>query len=57
MKAGFQVWMNDVDSRVKQSAGLSVHDLPDCCFADWFESGVKPQAAAKRAIKAAKSEF
>lgn len=52
-KVSFEKWMKTVDMLVRSLAGFSVHDLPDCCFADWYEDGVKPLTAAKRAIKAA----
>lgn len=49
----FQDWMDKVDKEVINYCGLSVHDLPDCCFRDWFDDGASPKQAAKRAIKAA----
>lgn len=48
----FDVWFAKVNSAVEaETGGLSVNDLPDCCFRDWFDDGVKPEAAAKRALK------
>ena len=48
----FDVWMRKVNSAVEAATGgLSVSDLPDCCFRDWFDDGVSPSAAAKRALK------
>jgi hypothetical protein len=50
---GFGSWMVKVNAFVEKLIGLSVDDLPDANFADWYEDGVKPLAAAKRAIKLA----
>ena len=50
---GFAVWMQAVDSEVWATTGVSVHDLPDCLYRDWYDDGTKPQTAAKRAIKQA----
>ena len=54
---GFQQWMNQVDQKVQGKVGLSVHDLEDCPFMDWFEDGVKPGTAAGMAIKNAMGDF
>ncbi len=51
----FTEWMECVDSVVGKLCGLSVYDLPDCLFADWFDQGMKPTAAARRAINAARN--
>jgi len=48
----FNEWMKDVDAAVSRATGLSVHDLPDCCFADWYEDEMKPGDAARLAIRA-----
>lgn len=50
-KRKFDDWMRDVDRAVEAKTGCSVHDLEDCPFYDWFTDGVKPAAAANRAIK------
>lgn len=46
----FDEWMKDVNFWTLHIAGLDVNDLPDCCFRDWYDDGVKPQTAARRAI-------
>jgi hypothetical protein len=48
----FAEWMRRVDEAVEAEVGLSVHDLEDASFADWFEDGVRPATAAKRALRA-----
>lgn len=47
----FEKWMEEVDALVYKRAGLSVHDLPDCPFLDWFNDDVMPGVAARRAIR------
>lgn len=52
-EAGFKAWMAKVDAVVSARSGLSADDLPDCCYRDWYDDGVKPAAAAARAIRMA----
>ena len=47
----FEAWMYAVDQRVEARAGLSVHDLDDCPFMDWYEAGMNAIRAADKAIK------
>lgn len=47
----FDQWMKKVDAYVWRLVGASVHDLADVPFRDWFESGISPQSAAKKALK------
>ena len=47
----FNAWMAQVDSMVTRICGLGVHDLPDQCFADWFQDGISPREAAERALE------
>ena len=47
----FKTWMHAVDVAVEHRAGVSVHDLPDCCFRDWYEDDTPPVTAAKRALR------
>lgn len=53
----FDSWMSTVDAIVTARMDYSVHDLPDCLYADWYAAGVKPATAASRAIKAAKADM
>lgn len=50
----FEKWIKAVDAHIAAFCGLGSDDLPDCCYRDWYDSGVSPAAAAKRAIKNAK---
>lgn len=52
MKKTFEQWMKEVDNAVKAKIGLSVHDLSDCPFRDWYDNGKTAKGAASRAIKA-----
>lgn len=55
-KVTFEVWMRCVNHHVHTLCGLSVHDLPDCCFKDWYDDGKSPLNAAKKAIRMANEE-
>lgn len=50
-QAGFKAWMLAVDAAVEARVGLSVHDLEDVAFRDWFDDGVSAKSAAARAIR------
>jgi hypothetical protein len=43
--------MKEVNEACDRIACVSVNDLPDCCFRDWFEDDVKPVQAARRAVR------
>lgn len=49
-------WMKAVDSWAQAISGLSIYDLPDCCFADWYEDGMRAQTAARKAIRMANGD-
>ena len=53
---GFETWMRRVNAVVVSKTGCSVHDMPDCCFRDWYDDGMGPVAAAKKAIRNARDE-
>lgn len=53
----FEAWTAAVDASCWLTFGLSVHDLPDFPSCDWYEAGVTPNVAAKRAVKAAGSDM
>jgi hypothetical protein len=48
---GFDRWMARVDDAVQALCGASVHDLPDCPFADWYADGWTPKEAARQALE------
>jgi len=47
----FAEWLRQVDAACERIAGVSVHDLADCCFADWHDDGITPTQAARRALR------
>lgn len=49
----FENWMKLVDNYIVQVIGLTSADLPDCCYRDWYDDGVSPKSAAKRAMRSA----
>ncbi len=51
MKQDFEHWLAKVDAAVEARTGMSLSDLPDCCFRDWYDDGVTPSAAAARVIR------
>jgi hypothetical protein len=53
-QAKFNEWKRRIDRIISGYCGLTSDDLPDCDYANWFDSGVKPVTAAKRVIKNAK---
>ena len=52
----FERWMKLVDLYVSSMIGLSVYDLPDCCFGDWYEDGMSPKSAARKAVRSANGD-
>ena len=51
MKRSYEDWKIAVDKAVSYALGLSVDDLPDCPFYDWYDDGMSPAAAARQAIQ------
>ena len=46
----FEKWLAHVDSIIESEVGLSLSDLPDCPYRDWFDSAMGSRTAAARAI-------
>lgn len=46
----FNQWMRAVDMEVESVAGVSVHDLADQPFYDWYDSGMTPEEAARETL-------
>jgi hypothetical protein len=53
----FLSWEKKVDDCVYLLVGTGLYSLPDCPTRDWFDKGVKPLAAAKRACRAAGAPY
>jgi hypothetical protein len=51
----FDEWMARID-RLVYLRGLSVYDLPDCPFRDWYDKRVRPIRAANKALANAGAE-
>ena len=49
----FEAWYTKVGLHVQKLAGLSVDDLPDCPYADWWEDDMPALSAARKAIRMA----
>ncbi len=47
----FDEWMSRINRLIEHFHGLSVYDLPDCNYKDWYVSRLRPVWAAQRAIK------
>ena len=47
----FEVWMSRVDRFVQRAAGVSLDDLPDCQYDEWYEDRLRPIRAAQRALR------
>jgi hypothetical protein len=45
----FEAWMDLVDEICQTKYGVSVYDLADCPYRDWYEDDVTPKSAAARA--------
>lgn len=43
-------WMKRVDVEVMKRAGVSVHDLADQSYWDWWNDDLSPSEAAERAL-------
>ena len=44
-------WLVEVDDALLDVCDLSLDDLPDVPSRDWFDDGVSPKSAAKRALR------
>lgn len=51
-KKTFEEWFKEVDRAIAHECGMAALDLSDQPYQDWYEDGVTPKQAAKRAIKA-----
>jgi len=57
MEKTYDEWVKAVDNAVWDIAGCSVYDLPDCCFADWYDDDITSIQAARRAIRHSRGNF
>ena len=47
----FDQWMSRIDRLVSRVIGLSIYDLDDCRYRDWYDERIRPIHAANRALK------
>jgi hypothetical protein len=45
----FEAWMDLVDEICDLKYGVSVYDLADCPFRDWYDDDMRPATAARKA--------
>lgn len=53
--ATLEDFMRRVDSLVTGALGLSIYDLPDRCYADYFEDGERPATVALRIVRSCRN--
>lgn len=46
----FEQWLAHADTLVEEQIGLSLSDLPDCPYREWFDGHMGSRSAAARAI-------
>jgi hypothetical protein len=49
----FNEWMAQVNALVLHKTGVSVHDLADMSFHDWYDDGITPPQAVKLVLEEA----
>ena len=47
MRPTFEKWMEKLDMLCDRVTGMSIHDLPDQCYMDWYEDGLSTKQALK----------
>lgn len=47
----FDQWFAQVDQEIWLICGLGADDLADCPYRDWYNDGITPKEAARRALK------
>lgn len=55
MKRPFEEWLRLVDKELIKACTLDRDGLPDCEYALWYEQGLSPARAAKRALREART--
>lgn len=49
----FERWLARVDILLVRLRGISIHDLEDMPYREWYEARVRPVRAANKALKRA----
>lgn len=47
MEKSFMQWMKDCDKYLSRFIPLSIHDLPDASWRDYYEDGMSPEDAVQ----------
>ena len=50
-REAFEKWFELVDNETFELCGVSIHELPECSFRDWFEDGMSAADAAYKAAQ------
>ena len=53
----FEDWMSRIDRFIGRALGLSIYDLPDCHYREWYERRMRPSRAAARAVRNITSDY
>jgi hypothetical protein len=47
----FGEWLDRCDRLARVTRGISIHDLPDVCWRDWYDERLRPIRAVNRALR------
>lgn len=47
----FEAWMEEVNTEIEYTCGLTSSDLPDVAYYDMYEDGLSPSSAAMEALE------
>ena len=50
-KKRFEEWMVEADKTLMRNVGISIYDLPDQTYRDWFDEGMSAGKAAYKALR------
>ena len=56
LRMSFDEWLRVTDLFVEMKYGVSLADLPDCCYRAWYDAGYTPSWAAHTAVRMARSD-
>jgi len=52
-RPSFDEWMRAIENLIWKLRGISVYDLPDCPFDEWYDERLRPIRAANKALRRA----
>lgn len=56
-RPSFEEWMSRIDRMLIRYRGISLYDLEDCPYRDWYEERIRPIYAANKALKRAGARY